>query len=377
MKLELDRPIALDVQVNLPSALVELERKARAFVAAEVAPREHEESDDAAVAMTLAMGDAGLLDAAVDLDVPAICVLREVVASASGLCDSMLALQGLGYAPIALYGNDGQKARWREAVRSGQAIAAIGITEPEAGSDVAAIRTTARRDGEHWVLDGEKCFITNAGIADFYVIIARTGGPGSSGLSAIWVPAAEIAEVERYELVAPHPCGALKLREARVPLGNLIGQEGEGFKIAMRTLDHFRTTVGAAALGMGARALSEAVARSKSRQQFGKPISQFQQIGAQLADSWAELIGARLLVYRAAAVHCDGDPMAGLYSSAAKLTATEVAQRIIDRSVQIHGGQGVRRGSTVERLYREIRALRIYEGTSEIQRVVLSRALTA
>jgi acyl-CoA dehydrogenase len=353
----------------------ELETRARAVIAEHILPREHEESDEAALAMTRALGAAGLLDACVELDVPAICLLRELVASASGLADSMLALQGLGYGPIALAGSDAQKAEWAPRVRAGDAIAAIAITEPEAGSDVAAIATTARRDGDAWVINGRKCFITNAGIADFYVVIARTGGEGSSGLSAILVPRAAVRLVERYQLIAPHPCGEIAFDDARVPLANLVGAEGGGFKLAMATLDHFRTTVGAAAVGMAQRAFDEAVARAKSRKQFGKPIAQFQQIAAMLADSWAELQAARLLVHRAATLHAVRDPAAGMFSSAAKMLATETAQKIIDRAVQIHGGQGVRAGTAVERLYREIRALRIYEGTTEIQRVVLSRGI--
>jgi len=375
MAVDLSRPIAEDVGPALAPEIVALEAKARAFVAEHVAPREEDESDEAAFAMTKAMGQAGLLDACVDLDVVKICVLREVVASSSGLADSMLALQGLGYGPIALYGSDAQKAAWRERVRGGEAIAAIGITEPGAGSDVGAIATTAKRDGERWVLDGHKHYITNAGIADFYSVIARTGGPGPKGLSAFLVPKEQVRLVERYALVAPHPCGHIALEGARVPLDAMIGAEGEGFKVAMRTLDHFRTTVGAAAVGMATRALKEAVARASTREQFGKPIGRFQQIGAHLADAWTELLAARLLVYRAATAHEAKDPQAGLYSSAAKMYATEAAQRIIDRAVQIHGGDGVKKGSAVERLYREVRALRIYEGTTEIQKVVMSRGL--
>lgn len=375
MKVDLSRPITAATAIQLDGRFLELERRAREVVQEEILPREHEESDAAALAMTAALGRAGLLDACVDLDVPAICLLREIVASASGLADSMLALQGLGYGPLALAGSPAQRAAWRERVRTGEAIAAIAITEPEAGSDVGAIATTARRDGGEWVLNGRKCFITNAGIAHFYVVFARTGGEGARGLSAFLVPAERVRLVARYELVAPHPCGELALEDARVPADALVGDEGGGFKLAMRTLDHFRCTVGAASVGMAARALSEAVERSRSRHQFGKPIGSFQQIGAHLAESWTELEASRLLVYRAALAHQAQDPMAGLYASAAKMYATEAAQRIIDRAVQVHGGQGVRRGSVVERLYREIRALRIYEGTTEIQKVVLSRGL--
>lgn len=377
MKVDLQRPIADDVGPELSDAHRALEAKARAVVDEHIRPREHEESDEAAFFMTKALGQANLLDPCVDLDVVSICVLREVVAESSGLADSMLALQGLGYGPLALYGTDAQRSAWRDKVRAGEAIAAIGITEPEAGSDVGHMTTSAVRDGDHWVLNGTKRYITNAGIADFYSVIARTGGPGPKGLTAFLVPKEQVRLVERYALVAPHPCGEIAFENARVPAENQIGPEGEGFKVAMRTLDHFRTTVGAAAVGMAARALKEAVARSKQREQFGKPIARFQQVGAMLADSWTELLAARLLVYRAATAHAAEDPQAGLYSSAAKMYATEAAQRIIDRAVQIFGGDGVKQGSVVERLYREVRALRIYEGTTEIQRVVMSRGLTA
>ena len=375
MEVDFSRPIVDAVSIGMPESLRDLERRARDVVAEEIAPREHDDSDDAALSMTRALGEAGLLDACVALDVKSICLLREVVAESSGLADSMLALQGLGYGPIALAGSDAQRAEWAEPVRRGVAIAAIAITEPEAGSDVASIACTAVRDGGEYVLEGQKCFITNAGIADFYCAIVRTGGEGPAGLSAIVVPKEKVRLVERYQLVAPHPCGEIAFDGARVPVSNRLGAEGEGFKIAMRTLDHFRATVGAAANGMAMRALREAVDRSRTRRQFGRPIGSFQQIGALLADSWTELEAARLLVYRAALAHERKDAMAGLYSSAAKMFSTEAAQRTIDRAVQIFGGQGVKRGSAVERLYRDIRALRIYEGTTEIQKVVMSRGL--
>lgn len=363
------------VHVELDTRHGELEARARAFVASHIAAREDEHSDDFAREATRELGDAGLIDVCVDLDVRGICVTREVLGASSGLVDSMLALQGLGYAPIELAGTDAQKARWREPVRTGRAIPAFAITEPEAGSDVGNLRCRAERDGDDWVLNGEKCFITNAGLADFYVTFARTGDDGARGISAFLVPADQVRVAERYELIAPHPCGALVYEDARVPGDALIGAEGKGFSIAMSTLDRFRATVGAAALGMAQRALNEAVARAQSRSQFGKPIARYQQVAAMLADSWAELAGARLLVYRAATARDQGERDAGMCASAAKMLATETAQKVIDRAVQVHGGQGVRRGTVVERLYREIRALRIYEGTTEIQRLVLSRAL--
>jgi acyl-CoA dehydrogenase len=353
----------------------ELDQRIRQFVAAEVAPHQDDESDAFAKAVTRKLGAAGLLDPCVSLDVRGICLLRERVAWASGLVDSMLALQGLGYGPIALGGSEAQRAVWAPQVRSGACIAAIAITEAEAGSDVGAMKTEAVQSGSGWRIRGTKCFITNAGLAELYVVFARTSEDKSRGLSAFIVPGSKARLVERYELIAPHPCGEVAFDDVEVPSDALIGAAGDGFRLSMGTLDRFRATVGAAAIGLGQRALDEAIARAKSRQQFGKPIGTFQQIGAMLADSFAELEAARLLVYRAAAAWDQGEAGAGRLASAAKMLATETAQRVIDRAVQIHGGQGVRRGVVVERLYREIRALRIYEGTTEIQRVVISRGL--
>ncbi len=361
--------------IELGEGADELAAKAAAFVAEHVAPHENDESDEFAKSVTAKLGAAGLLDAAVDVNVRQICLLREAMGRSSGLVDSMLALQGLGYAPIELADAAGHRSMWRDRVRAGTAIPAFAITEPEAGSDVGALKTIAVADGGGWTLRGEKCFITNAGIADFYLTFARTSEDGARGISAFCVPAEKVRVIERYDLVAPHPCGAIAFDDVRLPRDALVGEAGAGFKLAMGTLDRFRCTVGAAALGMAHRALDEAVKRAKTREQFGKPISRYQQVGAMIADSWAELLGARLMVYRAATAMDAGEPGAGLLASAAKMTATETAQKIIDRSVQIHGGLGVKRGTAVERLYREIRALRIYEGTTEIQRVVISRAL--
>ena len=363
------------VGIALESSHQELEARAAAFAREVVAPMEDDESDEFGIEITRKLGEAGLLDVCVDLDVRGICLVRECMAQYSGLIDSMVALQGLGYCPIELAGNDAQKGEWREKVRTGQAIPAFAITEPNAGSDVGSMTTRAERDGDEWVINGEKCYITNTGIADFYLTFARTSDDGARGISAFIVPADEVEVIERYELIAPHPCGAIRYSNVRVPASAMVGEEGDGFKLAMGTLDRFRATVGAAALGLAQRALDEGVARSKAREQFGKPISRYQQIGAMLADSWTELMAARLLVYKAAAARDAQDDNAGLLASGAKMLATESAQKVIDRSVQIHGGLGVKRGTTVERLYREVRALRIYEGTTEIQRVVISRGL--
>jgi len=364
---------ALPVEVS--GDHVALIERAQAVVREVVEPRAHEESDEAARALTRGLGEAGLFDAAVDLDVPGICFLRDIVAASSGLADSMLALQGLGFGPIALAGSSEQRERYGPGVRAGRMIAGFALTEPEAGSDVASMSTRAEPDTDGWRLSGSKRYITNAGLADFYVVFARTDEDRHRGISAFIVEASEVTRVQRYELVAPHPIGELHFDSVYVPSERRVGELGGGFELAMKTLDHFRTTVGAAANGMAGRALREAVARSKSRRQFGKPIGAFQQIGAHLADSFVELEAARLLVHRAAGVFARGGAEAGLYSSTAKLFATEAAQRIIDRAVQIFGGDGVRKGTVVERLYREIRALRIYEGTTEVQKIVISKAL--
>lgn len=365
---------ALPIEVD--PAHVELVIRAREVIRTEIEPRAHDESDDAARQMTRALGAAGLLSPGADLDVPAVCFLRDAVAASSGLADSMLALQGLGYGPIALAGTPEQKARYGPGVRSGERIAAFALTEPDAGSDVASLSTRAEPDGDGWRISGVKRYITNAGLANFYVVFARTSDDGHRGISAFIVEGSEVTDVERFELVAPHPIGEVRFDAVRVGADRRVGEVGAGFKLAMRTLDHFRTTVGAAANGMASRALHEALERSRSRHQFGRPIGAFQQVAAHLADSFVELEAARLLVHRAAGVFARGGADAGLYSSAAKLFATEAAQRIIDRAVQIFGGDGVRRGTVVERLYREIRALRIYEGTTEVQKLVISKALT-
>lgn len=363
------------LSIEVAPAHVQLVERARSVVADAIEPMAHEESDEAARTMTRALGEAGLFDAGVELDVPAVCFLRDVIAGSSGLADSMLALQGLGFGPIALAGSTEQKRRYGPLVRAGRFVAGFALTEPDAGSDVASLSTRADREDGGFRLTGCKRYITNAGLADFYVVFARTSDDGHRGISAFIVEADEVGRVERYDLVAPHPIGELHFEGVRLASDRLVGEVGGGFRLAMQTLDHFRTTVGAAANGMAGRALREALERAQSRHQFGKPIGSFQQIQAHLADSFVELEAARLLVHRAAHVFARGGAEAGLHSSAAKLFATEAAQRIIDRAVQIFGGDGVRRGTVVERLYREIRALRIYEGTSEVQKLVISKAL--
>jgi acyl-CoA dehydrogenase len=312
------------------------------------------------------------------LDVRSLCLIREGLAYASGLADTMFAMQGLGSYPITLAGSETLKRRYLPRVASGQAIAAFALTEPEAGSDVSAMQTVARRDGDHYELNGEKTFISNAGLADFYVVFAKTHpDQGHKGISAFVVEPSMpgFAVEKKLELIAPHPIGGLKFERCRIPGENLLGEAGRGFKIAMQTLDVFRATVAAAAVGMARRALDEALAYSKRRVQFGRPIAEFQGIQFKLGDMATELEAARLLVYRAAWKKDQGAEPVTRESAMAKLYATETAQRVIDQAVQIHGGNGVVKGFVVERLYREIRALRIYEGTSEIQKLVIAREL--
>lgn len=305
-------------------------------------------------------------------------IARETLARHSGLADFAFTMQGLGSAPITLAGSDDLKKGYLPRVAAGAAIAAFALTEPEAGSDVAAISLSARREGGHYLLDGEKTFISNGGIADFYVVFARTGeAPGTRGISAFVVdagtPGFEIAE--RIEVIAPHPLARLRFQSCRVPPTHLVGSAGEGFKIAMRSLDIFRTGVAAAALGFARRALDEALGRATTRKMFGQTLADFQLTQAALADMATEIDAAALLTYRAAWLR-DVEGVATTREAAmAKMTATEGAQRVIDRAVQIFGGLGVGVGSPVERLYREIRPLRIYEGATEVQKLIIGRDL--
>jgi len=304
-----------------------------------------------------------------------LCLAREAIAACSGCADSVYAVQGLGSYPIVRVGSDRLKREYVAEAAQGRAIGAFALTEPEAGSDPAGIQTEARRDGDAYLISGTKTYISNAGLASFYVVFARTGpGAGSKGLSAFVVDAAAPGfQVERQiDLLAPHPIGQLRFDECRVAADRRLGAEGEGLKIALSTLDFFRSSVGAAACGIAARALQEAATYASRRRQFGSALSDFQATRIALADMATELDAARLLVYRAAWTKDGGAARVTRESSMAKLFATEAAQRIVDRAVQIHGSLGVTRGTIVERLYREVRALRIYEGTSEIQRLVIA-----
>ena len=311
------------------------------------------------------------------LDVRTLCLIRETIAQYDGLAEFSFAMQGLGMGAVTLFGTQAQK-EWLERTRSGKAIAGFAITEPEAGSDAAAAKMTATRVQGGFLLNGEKTYISNGGIADVYVVFARTGeAPGAKGLSAFLVeanrPGLEVAE--RIDVMAPHPLARLRFSNVEIPETAMIGKPGEGFKIAMSVLDVFRSTVGAAALGFARRALDETIARVKARKVGGAPLSDLQMVQGHIADMALEIDASALLVYRAAWTKDMGQPRITREASMAKLNATEAAQRVIDMAVQLHGGDGVRHGTPVESLYREIRALRIYEGASDVQRVVIARAV--
>jgi acyl-CoA dehydrogenase len=306
-------------------------------------------------------------------------LIREELSYSSSLADLAFVMQGLGTFAIARAAPDHVREFWLSRAVSGKAIAAFALTEPDAGSDVAAISTTARRDGETYVIDGRKRFISNAGIADFYTVFARTGtrDDGRATLSAFVVGSKMqgFSVVERTPLIAPHPIGEIAFNECRVPAEDMVGDEGDGFRLAMETLDTFRASVGAAACGMARRALDEALRYASTRKQFGRLLGEHQLVQEKLADMVTELDAARLLVYRAAYARDTSEGRLTREASEAKLFATEAAGRIIDSAVQIHGGAGLVRGSVVERLYRDVRALRIYEGTSEIQKLVIAGQL--
>jgi acyl-CoA dehydrogenase len=326
------------------------------------------------------LAESGLLRLSAELDVRSLCLARETLAYYGGLPDFAFAMQGLGSGAVSLFGTDAQKAGLLPRVVAGDAITGFALSEPEAGSDVAALATTARLDGDSYVLDGLKTWISNGGIADAYTVFARTGeAAGARGLSAFLVdadtPGLRIAE--RIDVIAPHPLATLAFEGCRVPVDRLIGESGSGFKVAMATLDVFRSTVGAAALGFARRAFDETLARVSSRELFGAPLADLQLVQGKLADMALEIDSAALLVYRAAwAKDTTGDRITR-EAAMAKLHATEAAQRVIDAAVQLHGGLGVTSGHPVERLYREIRALRIYEGASEVQQVIIARQALA
>ncbi len=314
------------------------------------------------------------------LDVRSLCLIREHFARHSGLLDFVFAMQGLGSGPISLFGNEMQRAHYLGDVAAGERVAAFALSEPEAGSDAAALTLTASTDGDHFVLDGEKTWISNGGIASFYVVFARTGeASGAKGVSAFIVDADTpgLTVAERIPLIAAHPLARLEFENVRVPRDNLIGKPGEGFKIAMATLDVFRSTVGAAALGMARRALDETLIRAKARQINGAPMAELQIVQAMIADMALKIDAAALLVYRAAWTKDSGAARVTREAAMAKLYATDTAQEVIDAAVQLHGGWGVVHGHPIECLYRDIRALRIYEGASEVQKVIIARQTLA
>ena len=348
----------------------------------------HDDVDAACRARVKALGRAGFLAVAIPaehgggaprLDVRTLCLARDILAYREGLADFSFAMQGLGTASILLFGSAEAKARYLPPAREGDAIAAFALSEPEAGSDVAALTTAAKPDGpSHLRIDGTKTWISNGGIANHYVVFARTGeSAGAKGLSAFVVDgdAAGLQIEKRIETIAPHPLATLRFEGVRVPIANRLGRPGEGFKVAMATLDVFRPTVGAAALGFGRRALHETLERASARRLFGAPLGDLQLTQAAIAASASDVDASALLVYRAAWTKDQGAARITREAAMAKMVATEAAQRVIDRAVQIHGGLGVTKGVKVEELYREIRALRIYEGATEVQKVVIAREL--
>ncbi len=359
-----------------------------AWAAAELADLDHSNVDEACKALVKALGEAGWLKlSAVDpadenskIDVRSLCIMRETLARHDGLADFAFAMQGLGTGAISLFGTAAQKTEWLTKTRAGEALSAFALSEPASGSDVANMAMTAVRDGDDYVLNGEKTWISNGGIADVYCVFARTGeAPGAKGLSVFIVPADTpgLSIAERLEVVAPHPLARLAFKDCRIPASAMIGNPGEGFRIAMSVLDVFRSTVAAAALGFARRALDESLDRVSNRELFGAPMSDLQMVQGHIADMALDVDAAALLVYRAAWLKDQGAPRVSREAAMAKLYATDHAQDVIDKAVQLHGGDGVRKGHIVESLYREIRALRIYEGASDVQKVVIARQTLA
>ncbi len=357
------------------------------------APLTYEQLGERCKKLALRLGKERLIDACVpaaygglplggrreQIDVRAVCLLRESLGWASALSEFVLAMQGLGSYPIVAAGNDDQRKEFLPPVLRGESLAAFAVTEPEAGSDVGAMRTTAERRGNEYVLRGRKTFISNAGIAGHYVVFAKTDpAAGSRGITAFIVRPTDPGFVFEgpLMLVTEHPVGTIRFDDMVIPASRRLGREGDGFKLAIRTLDTFRTTVGAAACGMARRALDESLFRATTREQFGKTIAENQLIQGYLAEMVTDIDASRLLVYRAAYARDNGIERVSIDASMAKMFATEAAQRVIDKAVQIHGGAGVLRGIAVERLYRDVRALRIYEGTTEIHKVIIARVLT-
>jgi acyl-CoA dehydrogenase len=345
-------------------------------------PVSHVDVDAACCALVAMLGRGGWLQySAIDpqspkaLDVTSLCLIREILARHDGLADFSFAMQGLGTGAISLFGSDEQRLCLHK-TRSGKAISAFALSEAQSGSDVANITMSAKKKGGHYVLRGEKTWISNGTIADIYCVFARTGeAAGSKGLSCFLVPAKSkgLSVVERLDVIAPHPLARIEFDNVRLPADSMIGQPGHGFKIAMSVLDVFRATVGAAALGMARRALDETLTRVSNRKLFGGPLANLQLVQGHIAEMALDVDASALLIYRAAWVKDQGAERVTREAAMAKLFATEKAQSVIDKAVQLHGGDGVRVGSKVEQLYREVRALRIYEGASDVQKVVIAR----
>jgi len=375
----------------------ELARETQAWAGANLAsvahPSERAAVDARCRELVAGLGQAGLLKhclraadggIAPEFDARSICLLRQTLAYHDGLADFAFAMQGLGSAPLSLAAGEQMRTLWLPRVAEGKSIAAFALSEPGAGSDVAAMETTAKRDHNNYVLNGSKTWISNGGIADFYCVFARTspgvrrpdGSIAAEGISAFLVKPGDsgFTLAERIDAMAPHPLARLSFEDCRIPAARLIGEEGEGFRIAMRTLDIFRTSVAAAACGFARRALDEALAHARGRSMFGRMLADFQLTQSALAEMATALEGAELLTYRAAWLRDRGRPFTAA-AAMAKLTATETAQEVIDRALQMFGGRGVVHGEVIERLYREIRALRIYEGASEVQKLIIGREL--
>ena len=350
---------------------------------------EHHDLDGTCKAIVKALGNAGFTSYAVPasaggqhkkLDVRSLCIIRETLARHNALADFAFAMQGLGSGPISLFGDEAQQAAYLNAVATGDKIAAFSLSEPEAGSDVAAMSCSARADGDQWVLNGTKTWISNAGIADFYTVFARTDDTGGAkGISCFIVEAGTpgFEVTERIDLVAPHPLGTLKFSDCRIPRAHLVGEEGRGFGIAMATLDVFRSTVAAAALGMARRALDETLDYTAERNIFGGKLGDLQLVQAKIGEMALGVDSSALLVYRAAWTKDCAAERVTREAAMAKYHATETAQQVIDAAVQLHGGKGVTKGYIVEALYRDIRALRIYEGASEVQTTIIARQTIA
>ena len=376
-----------DMPEGLPAPQLRLRRALSAWVDAELAGLDPDNGDEAALAVFRKLAGHGVFRYAVPrgfggarrrVQVRDLCVIRETLAAVSPLADTLFAVQALAAYPVAAAGTPGQQAAYLPRLAAGRDMGAFALTEPDAGSDPAAAKLRARKRSGTYVLNGVKSLISNAGLAQLYVVFGSTHPARKGhGLSAFVVEAANPGLVvrERLALISPHPIGTVAFEDCRIPETQLLGEAGNGLEIALGTLEALRCSVGAAATGMAGRALAEAVRYARHRSQFGRTLSRFQAIRFKVADMATELEAARLLVYQAARAHDQGDDSLGRKSSMAKLFATEAAQRIVDQALQIHGGRGLVAGSVMERLYRDIRALRIYEGTSEIQRLIIARDL--